>query len=630
MKYLITIFSLLNFLDGMGQLSVADISDDLLRGADAVYLYNKGEFVITEDDRAIFKVRERVAILNGEGGKFAIKGVWYDKLRKVRSFNAELFDQNGQSVRKLKNSDITDVSAINGFSVYEDNRVKIADLRQSEYPYIVEFEFEVEYKYLYHIPAWELLPDDEVSVMKSSFKITSPLDFEPRFKVENIQDRSIRIESRGIVTLDFEYENLYALVFESYQPKNVLPYILVSPSKFNFEGYKGDFSTWNSYGLWQKNLNKGLDNLPQSTISKMQSLVEPYSSTKEKARAIYEYLQNNTRYVSIQLGIGGYQPFANSIVDENGYGDCKALSFYTHSLLKSVGIESYYTKVFGGDDPPNLDPDFSANQFNHIILCVPNAGDTLWLECTSQTNPFGYTGTFTGNRDVLLITEEGGKLARTPYYPSEVNTQNTVAEINFDENLNASTYLNITYTGLQYEDRDLNFVVNSSDDEQQKWIQKNLNVPGFELIDFEIGNNRDIIPSIDLDVSFSSSKLFNSVGDRHFIQPNLFNRNTYVPERDDQREFDISIKLGYIDSDSLVFEIPETFRPEYLPEETKIESEFGSYEASFTYENGRLTYVRKILIQDGTFDKEKYNAFRDFRKSIVRADKMKIAFLKKT
>src|SRR6185312_13501516 len=148
-----------------------------------------------------------------------------------------------------------------------------------------------------------------------------------------------------------------------------------------------------------------------------------------KARFLYNYLQKNVRYVSVQLGIGGYKPFPASFVDEKKYGDCKALSNYMLTLLKTVGIPSYCAVINAGTNAEPADPDFVNDPFNHIILCVPFKNDTTWLECTSATSPFGKLGSFTENRKALLVTEDGGKLVNTPRSTMQDNQFNSAVHL---------------------------------------------------------------------------------------------------------------------------------------------------------------------------------------------------------
>ncbi len=113
-------------------------------------------------------------------------------------------------------------------------------------------------------------------------------------------------------------------------------------------------------------------------------------------------------------------------------------------MLAYAGIESFYVKVYAGDQPKDLIMDFAEQQFNHAILAVPINKDTIWLENTSNINPFGYMGAFTQNRFALLISKDQSKLVRIPalkmddnlvatkyYFNLELNGK-TQAEANFE------------------------------------------------------------------------------------------------------------------------------------------------------------------------------------------------------
>ena len=90
---------------------------------------------------------------------------------------------------------------------------------------------------------------------------------------------------------------------------------------------------------------------------------------------------------------------------------------------------------------------FPYDSFNHVILCIPFKNDTTWLECTSNTQPFGKLGPFTENRNALLITEDGGKLVRTPGSLAQDNQFNTEVHITLDPDGGAKAHAKILSTG---------------------------------------------------------------------------------------------------------------------------------------------------------------------------------------
>ncbi len=369
--------------------------------------------------------------------------------------------------------------------------------------------------------------------------------------------------------------------------------------------------------------------MPEQLKIKVKELTRGLTTTEQKAKAIYEYVQSKTRYVGIQLGIGGWQPFPASVVEETGYGDCKALSNYTVALLKEAGIKGYYTIIHAGEQATSIENNFPSNQFNHIVVSIPNGKDTLWLECTSQTNPFGYQGKFTEDRWALMITEEGGKLVRTINYTPEQNLQSRTAEVTLDASGNAKANIKTTAKGIQYEENGLDETFSSSD-KQKKWIEQNTQIPNFNINSFLVVEKRDKVPSAVINLNLTLSRYASVSGKRLFVTPNLMNRISRVPERMSERKMDVVRKLNYLDLDTIKFSVPENLYPEFLPEPVKINSRFGEYEASFQFDAGKVTYIRRMKAWKGRFPKDTYNELVDFYKNVSKADNIKLVFLNKT
>lgn len=610
--------------------SIASIPASLSEGMDAVTHHHSGTFEVLASDKAKYTEKRAITIFNKDGGHNAFISVWFDKLRSISGLEAAVYDANGGRIERIRKSSFNEESAT-GDNFFDDSRVLWYDLRQDDFPYTVEYEYEVTYNYLYSIPDWSFIDAFAESVMYSSYEIISPEELKPRFQTLNANE-PVESTSNGIYSVKWEEKNLSGIDFELYGPslKDIAPRVIASPSVFEFEGYRGDLSTWDGVALWQNILNKDRDELPSETIQKINNITEGMSE-REKIRAIYEYVQSNTRYVSIQLGIGGFQPFPAKVVDEEGYGDCKALSFYTQSLLKAVGIPSHYTWVYGGNNPPAVSKEFPDDTFNHIILCVPQEQDTIWLECTNQTNPFGYLGSFTGNRDVLVVTEEGGKIVRTPSYTADDNVQTSVINVQISDEGNADVQLKNAYKGVKYEYQGLSSYLNLGEDKQKEWLEYVIDIPSFNVGDFTFTNKKDLIPVAEIESDLFVNKLVSKSGTRFFLQPNLMNKNTFIPNKDDNREQKIYTGYAYTEIDSIYYTLPENHSVEAYFSPIEIRSVFGQYNATIEkLEDGRILYCRKFRKENGVFDPEQYDEYMNFHKRVVRADKKRISLKKKT
>jgi hypothetical protein len=612
---------------------VTDIPEELKINVNVVIREDQMIFKILSKSKASLYVHEVITILNDKGKDYASEIVSYDKLSKIKDFNGAVYDASGKQIKRLKNSEIYDQSAFDGFSLYSDARFKSIDLAQGSYPYTVEFDYEIEYKYLFYIPGFVVVPEEKISVQHASFSLLFPQDLAPRYSVRNTEIKAkLEKTNEGLESITWSFENVKPIKFEPYGPlrSELVTSIHAAPSAFEYDNYSGTMATWDQFGQWIAALNKGRNILPEDTKQKIKQLTASLKTTEEKVKAVYEYMQNKTRYVSIQLGIGGFQPFEASVVDQTGYGDCKALSNYMVALLESINIRSHYALISAGPNASNLKAEFPSSQFNHAIVAVPNGKDTLWLECTSQSNPFGYQGSFTGDRKALLITDNGAKIVNTVRYTADQNLQSRTADVDVQASGDAKAVIKTTYSGVQYENDNLDATLNNQYDEQKKWIQENTKIPSFDVNSFSMSSHKSKIPSAIVKLDLTLRRYATVSGKRIFLSPNLMNRSSYVPEKVESRKTNVVRRMNYTDLDTIRFHLPEGIYPEFLPEPVKLKSQFGEYEAMYKVDQGSLVYIRRVKMTKGDFPPEAYQELIDFYKKISKADNTKLVFLSKT
>lgn len=108
------------------------------------------------------------------------------------------------------------------------------------------------------------------------------------------------------------------------------------------------------------------------------------------------------------------------------------------------------------------------------------------------------------------------------------------------------------------------------------------------------------------------------------------NRSTFTLKKNDNRKSDIVIPTSYTDIDTIHYHLPESIYPEAVPEPTQLKTVFGEYESSFILEQGKLTYIRRLRINKGTYSREHYSELMEFYRNINKADHAKVVFMSKT
>lgn len=610
-------------------LAIDNIPANLLEGVNAVIRHESGLFIVDENGSAVESRKMEITRLNKQAQhkKFY---VGYDMHSKIGKIRIELYDAQGNLIRKLKKDEINDFAAYDGVSIYSDNRMKRASLTHSSYPYTIVYEYDIQHKGLLTYPSERIPFFEKTSTEQWDFTIKVPTSMPFKYRVFNSPITPEEKITDNIQSLTFATKNIQPVKKEPLIPTDtrVSPMVAFLPEKFSMDGYSGGMSDWNAFGKFMFDLNKSHNNLSEEMIAEVKKMTAEATTNAEKIDILYKYVQENMRYVSIQLGIGGWQSFDAAYVEKNKYGDCKALTWFTKSMLESIGIESYPALVLAGKEHTMMShpEDFSYPQFNHVILTIPS--EEIWMECTSTISPTNYLGSFTDNRSVLLITEEGGKLTRTPMIPVEKNAATRKVDIQLSENGEATVINSTLLTGPQQENIRY-FEKNYSKEELEKWFLYTTSLPSCEIKKLEIQADRDH-PKALLNYEVSVRKYGSKGGKRMFVPANCINPFDDVPDALENRQHPVVVKRGYVESDEITLHLPEGYEVESIPKSAiELTSEFGDYTIDIenNKETGQLVYKRKLKILPVDLPAERYDALREFYLQIAKMDKMKVVLV---
>lgn len=604
------------------------LPDSLLKNANAVVISQKLVYDIKGLSKAITSEQKKVLIINEAGYKQAITSCMYDKFNELRLFRGSIQDLSGNEIRNISQDEIKDVS-MDGSSLSTESRMKYIELAYTKYPFILSTEYEIGHKSLLFFPIWVPQEDYNMAILSSEFSIYAPPTMEIRYKMQQANNPRISTTEDGKKRYFWREVNRCVLKKEDYSPHffQLVPIVYTAGSEFQIGEYKGQMNAWEDIGKWYYQMNDGRTDISPALAENVQNLIQNVTDTKEKVKIIYEFMQSRTRYVSIQLGIGGWQTAPALEVETKGYGDCKALSNFMKALLKAAHIDAYQALIKAGRHTPPFLADFPNVRFNHVILCVPLEKDTIWLECTSQREMAGYLGTFTDDRYALIIHPEGGKLVKTPAYLPINNLKNRNITLTINENGNAIAQISTIYQAQMRDLQGVSEVVFETKEKQKEWILENTMYENSEVDSFAFTTETIKLPTIKLKTKSRITNFCAKSGKRMFLAPLSIAAISKKMNEMETRINPISIDYGFIFSDTIRIQMPNGYKVETLLKNIDIKQEFGTYTAICKEENGYITCIRSLQLLKGVYEKDTYPLWTTFWKDITKNDKSKIVLV---
>lgn len=607
-------------------ININSIPENLSKNAYAVVRNQQQTYTVNSIKDMEITYEKTISILSSSGENFSAIGINYDPNTKVSDIKVTISDKNGKEAGKYSKKDFTDVTNNPSNALYIDDRILYYKPVVNQYPYTLKYSYTTKTSNTAYLNYFLPVNNYNLSVEKSVITINNKSGILLNAKiVDSFLAKVSKSEAGGMS--QYTYENIPALEEENLAPSLdvLVPHVDFAMQKFSLAGREGDNSSWGSLGKWYYNSLISPVSTVTPEIRKEIADLNLTGTTSEKVKMIYKYMQSKTHYILVAMGIGGWQPMEADDVRKKGYGDCKALTNYMRTLLEAANIKSYFCVINSDESAKSYDKDFTELSGNHAILMIPTEKDPIWLENTSQNIAFNHLNYTSNFRNVLVVKENGIELMNTPVYVPEDSKEILVSKVKINEDNSISSESKFAFSGGQYDQNMGLFYRDNSEIKQSlKNRHQNLRIDNIEISN--LSNNRDDA-IIKYDLKLKANDFSKKLGNDIFFRVMPFYSSSQLSS-DPNRVLPFETSFPFQDDYSVEFEIPAGYKFSEMPKDQNLTSEFGKYSISFTSDDGKLQVHRILTINRGTYPKEKYQNYVDFRKKASVLDNTKVLITK--
>ena len=579
----------------------------------AIISESRAVFTIKAVDRVQFEMFKTVQVLSEKGNYHSRLSFYEDNFRRAVIYYITVKDANGNVVAKYDKNDFRKTAIIESISSYDNIYGFYLDCGLKTYPYSIEVHSLIQNNTFFE-KGYDLSEGEGTLLEQSSFEVFYPLDYKLSYQLKRSDLVLVDSTQDGKISLlKFDLKENFTSSAELYMPDSDRPIVYIVPEIFKYGNITGSFNSWQEYGSWMNQLWDGRGELSKSSTEAIDKLIASNPDKDDLAKAIYKYTQQNMRYVSISLGLGGLQTMSAKEAAKMGYGDCKALTNFTAAAMNHAGIEAYPALIYGGSRSLKVDPDKPRFSFNHVILCLPANSDTTWLECTSNTAPFGYMSDFTDDRYALILKPAGAELARTPSFSASANETIRKANITLHDDGSAGVELSCKYSNLAMTNSDF-YRREFTGDKPVNAVKREVKLPSFDLESYSSELYKNQEPILDVNCSLIARNMGRKVGVKLLVKPFLIQTSIPSLESDSVRINPVYFKHGYTFLDSISVTLPAGMAILEPLAEIDETNQFGqiSMHSLWDATERKIVIVRTILLNSGEYQTEQYAELTSF------------------
>jgi hypothetical protein len=609
---------------------------------DAVLLYSETNVTVVSADKMRRQVREAYKILRPNGRHHGTVRVPFDAQSKITGLHAWCIPAQGKDY-EVKEKDAIEQAYMPEFVLASDAKVKVLQIPAPDVGNIVGYEYEMEERPVFLQDIWEFQERDPVR--ESHYSLQLPAGWE--YKASWLNHPEAKPTQTASNSWQWVVSDIKEIRHEPFMPpfdgvagRMVLSFFTSEKIALNSN------VDWDAMGKWYSNLIGGRIDASPEVKQQVAALTASKTTPLQKMQAIAGFVQQDIRYVAIELGVGGYQPHPASDVFAHRYGDCKDKATLVRSMLRELGIDSYHVVIYTARGA--VTPQTPAHHgFNHAILAIklpdgltdpslvatidhPKLGKLLFFDPTNDLISFGQLPGYLQANYGLLVTADSGELVELPQQPSSMNSIRRAAKLTLDPRGTLTGEVRETRLGERAASERWRLRTVTKDIDRIKPIEELLagSLANFRITRATLSNEQRTDQPFGFNYSFESLNYAKNAGNLLLVRPRVIgNKALSFLETKEPRRFPIELEEPTQDTDSFEISIPSGYVVDDLPPPVDVDYSFASYHSKTVVTGNVVGYTRTFEVKELSVPVNKAEDLRKFYR-IIASDERNSVVLK--
>ena len=364
-----------------------------------------------------------------------------------------------------------------------------------------------------------------------------------------------------------------------------------------------------------------VDNINQDIEPEFKTIVDSVTADcvteLDKVKSIFYWVQDNIKYIAFENGMRGFIPHEADLVMQKRYGDCKDMASILNGMLKTAGIDSYFTWVGSRDLPYKYTEVPTPQVDNHMITTFIKDGKYYFLDATSNFTSLGFPSSMIQGKQALLSIDEANyEVVNIPEIPMEANRYLDTTWIQIKGR-------SISGSGMkQYEGYPKiynTYYLNGLDAKDEREMVLNMILKGnnkFFLDEYEIEHQKDRDHPLEIKYDFSLENYCNNIGEEIYVNLSLdktfFNRAI----EEGEKQLPIENEYKYVNHQITVLDIPEGYQVNYCPPNMDFQEDHFGFDISYNQQGNRIIQTKKVYVNTLLLDKAYFSSWNKMIESV--------------